>query len=50
MTRLDGEQIVLFGTGGTSKAGGLYAISLYDLYKKNIAQVRARKGKLLSDI
>ncbi len=35
---MDGEQIVLFGTGGASRPGALYAISLYDLYKKNMAQ------------
>jgi len=39
LTRLDGEQMLLFGTGGTSKAGSLYVIPLYDLYKKDITQV-----------
>eukprot|EP00095_Tigriopus_kingsejongensis_P007875 maker-scaffold127_size327531-snap-gene-1.8 protein:Tk07875 transcript:maker-scaffold127_size327531-snap-gene-1.8-mRNA-1 annotation:"hypothetical protein BRAFLDRAFT_93831" len=38
LTWNDGEQFVLFGTGGNSRAGGLYVISLVDLYKRNITQ------------
>ena len=40
LTWLDGEQFVLFGTGGNSKSGGLYVISLINLYKRNISQAR----------
>ncbi len=32
------SQIVLFGTGGTLKPGALYAVSLYDLYKKDLSE------------
>ncbi|TRY71775.1 hypothetical protein TCAL_12171 [Tigriopus californicus] len=38
LTWADGEQFVLFGTGGNSRAGALYVISLLDLYKRNISQ------------
>lgn len=39
LTWLDGEQFVIFGTGGSAKGGSMYVISLYDMYKKNISQV-----------
>ena len=32
--------MVLFGTGGNDKGGGIYVISLIDLYKKKISKVR----------
>lgn len=36
---LDGEQFVLFGTGGNSRSGSLYIISLNDLFKRDISKV-----------
>ena len=36
MTGPDGGQIVIYGTGGNMNSGALYAISLLDLYRKNI--------------
>ncbi|XP_040572858.1 uncharacterized protein [Lepeophtheirus salmonis] len=36
LTRMDGETLILFGTGGNSRPGSLYIISLQDLYKRNI--------------
>ena len=39
-TWLDGEQFVIFGTGGNANGGSLFVLSLYDLYKKDISQVR----------
>ena len=36
----DGRQIVLYGTGGNLHNGALYAISLLDLYRKNINNTR----------
>lgn len=35
-TGVDGRQIVIYGTGGNLNNGALYAISLLDLYRKNI--------------
>ena len=43
LTWADGEQFVLFGTGGNSRSGGLYVISLLDLYKKNVGKVSLLK-------
>ncbi|KAL5019654.1 hypothetical protein ScPMuIL_002546, partial [Solemya velum] len=37
-THPDGTDVVLFGTGGETHPGGLWAISLDDLYKGNIDQ------------
>jgi hypothetical protein len=37
LTWLDGEQFVLFGTGGNARPGGLYVISLVDLYKQRMS-------------
>ncbi len=39
LTSLDGEQMVLFGTGANLRSGSLYAISLYDLYKGKVSKV-----------
>ena len=36
----DGRQIVIYGTGGNLNNGALYAISLLDLYRKNINSTR----------
>ena len=40
MTGSDGGQIVIYGTGGNMNSGALYAISLLDLYRKNINMTR----------
>ncbi|XP_021931466.1 uncharacterized protein LOC110835503 isoform X3 [Zootermopsis nevadensis] len=37
---LDGESIVVFGTGGQASPGGLYALPLHHLVKGNMLQVR----------
>jgi hypothetical protein len=39
LTLPDGSENVLFGTGGESHGGGLYLISLSDLYKGFIDNV-----------
>lgn len=39
LTRPDGTDYVLFGTGGETHGGGLYVISLLDLYKGSIDKV-----------
>ena len=38
LTWLDGEQFVLFGTGGNARAGGLFVIPLVDLYNKRMSK------------
>ena len=40
VTGPDGAQIVIYGTGGNNNNGALYAISLLDLYRKNINMTR----------
>ena len=40
VTGPDGAQIVIYGTGGNTNNGALYAISLLDLYRKNINMTR----------
>jgi predicted TPR repeat methyltransferase len=37
---LDGVSIVVFGTGGQASPGGLYAVSLHQLVKGNMLEVR----------
>ena len=36
---VDGDQHVLFGTGGSSTPGSLWVISLMDLYRKRVDKV-----------
>jgi hypothetical protein len=40
LLHLDGESVVVFGTGGQASPGGLYAVSLHHLVKGNMLQVR----------
>ena len=40
MTGQDGSQVVIFATGGNMNSGALYAVSLLDLYRKNINMTR----------
>ena len=35
LTRSDGDAVVIYGTGGNTNSGALYAISLLDLYRKS---------------
>ena len=39
-SRYDGVDIVLFGTGGETHGGSLWAIPLYDLYRGKLHRVR----------
>lgn len=36
----DGRKIIIYGTGGNMNNGALYAISLLDLYRKNVSNTR----------
>ena len=36
---VDGDQHVLFGTGGSSTPGSLYVISVQDLYRRRVDKV-----------
>ena len=36
---LDGEQSVLFGTGGSERSGALFVISITDLYRRDVSKV-----------
>ena len=40
LTRSDGDAVVIYGTGGNTNSGALYAISLLDLYRKNTNMTR----------
>lgn len=39
-TLLDGEQSIVLGTGGITKEGSLFIISMYDFFQQNITKVR----------
>ncbi|KAI1309010.1 hypothetical protein HDE_00313 [Halotydeus destructor] len=41
LTRPDGQQVVLFGTGGETQPGSLWVISLHDLYDKRMDKTAA---------
>ena len=36
---LDGDQSVLFGTGGSERSGALYVISMTDLLERDVSRV-----------
>ena len=39
ITGPDGREMIIYGTGGNLNNGALYAISLLDLYRKNVTQM-----------
>jgi hypothetical protein len=36
---LDGDQSILFGTGGSERSGALYVISVTDLLERDVSKV-----------
>ena len=39
LVQLDGENVVVFGTGGQASPGGLYVVPMHHLIKGNMLQV-----------